>query len=96
MKMRLAKMMIAYCVLPQVNHQLNCFKSLRFVQDWICSTGQNESVEHCQQKLKAEHDASAQQTTFLQGEFVYACNFSTGSYSKIYCEHVIMKFYLKV
>ena len=37
------------------------------------------NVEHCQQKQKAEHDASARQTTFSQGEVMYAHNFGTGS-----------------
>ena len=38
---RLAKVMMAYHVLPrvqQVNHQLYYFKSVRFVQNWICSS----------------------------------------------------------
>ena len=39
----------------------------------------NEHVEHCQQKLKAEHDASVRQTTFSHGEVVYARKFGTES-----------------
>ena len=45
----------------------------------LLKPGPNECVEHCQQKQKAEHDASARQTTFSQGEVVYAHNFSAGS-----------------
>ena len=83
MKTRLAKVMMAYRVAPQSTigespalllqkHQIRTRLDL-------LKPGRNERVEHCQQKQKAEHDASARQTTFSQGEVVYACNFGTGS-----------------
>ena len=82
MKTIFAKVMMAYRVSPQSTtgespalllqkHQIRTRLDL-------LKPGRNEHVEHCQQKQKAEHDASARQYTFSQGEVVYTRNFGTG------------------
>ena len=82
MKMRLAKVVMAYRASPQSR---TCESPVLLQKRQIhtrldqLKPGQNESVEHCQQKQKAEHDALARQTTFSQGEVVYARNFGTES-----------------
>ena len=82
-KTRLAKVMMAYRVSPQSTTGeapalLLQKRQIRTRLD-LLKPGRNERVVHCQQKKKAEHDASAQQTTFSQGEVVYAHNFGAGS-----------------
>ena len=83
MKTKLARVMKAYRVSPQSTtgespvllfqkHQIHTRLDL-------LKPGRNERVEICWQKQKAEHDASARQTTFSQGEVVYAHNFGTVS-----------------
>ena len=63
MKMRLAKVMMAYHVLPQSSTGESPALLLEKCQIRtrldLLKPGQNERVEHCQQKQKAEHDASA-------------------------------------
>ena len=60
-----------------MNHQLTASKASDSNKIESALAKLEEGVKHCQQKQKAEHDASARHTTFSQGEVVYARNFST-------------------